>query len=282
MLVMLAVALGGCIDSGPSAEELKVMMIDSLVNLDSYKFTMDTKQSMEITDFSDASGPREMKMTVASHGVGAINLTGRAMWMTANTTTSSEDMGDVSNVMEMYFIGDTIYMGLDKNWTQLKMPFPEEAWGQQNQVKHQMELLNQSDIKLVGSEKIDGTSCYRVEVIPDMGTYSIILEEQFGSMPLAGVNMTALYENSEMEWTVWLAKDTNMPRKIEVSMMFTMTPELIGLPAEEIGDFEMSTDVVTLMLFSDYNQPLEITLPEDAKNAVSLPLFPMLGAPTAA
>jgi len=275
VLAIFVIAFAGCIGGGPSTEELKLMMVDPVKDMSSYRFTMDMEQEVEIFDLSVANESNSMKMTSRSVGAGDVNLTDKSMKMSISSVTSSDDMEDVTTDMEMYFISDTIYMTFDGNWTQLKIPLPEEMWDKQNQVKIQIELLNESAIELIGSEKINGTDCYKLKVVPDMDTYSKIFEEQFGSTPPVGVNLTALYENMEMKWDVWLAKDTHLPMKYQIYVNYIITPDMIEQQNNETKPFKMDAMLGATMNFYDFNQPIIVELPEEAKSAPPLSLFPI-------
>ncbi|MDM7912040.1 MAG: hypothetical protein QUS09_02995, partial [Methanotrichaceae archaeon] len=179
---------------------------------------------------------------------------------------------------ETYILNDTVYMGVDGNWTSFKLPNADLIWDRQNMVKNQAELLNNSEIELLGSENLDGQDTYKVKVVPDMETYSVVLSEQVGSvLPVAVLNISEMFRNSTLEWTSWITKDTHLLKKNEVQMNLVVTPESMGLPTNQTGDFEMRVDAASTIIFSDFNQPVEIILPEGAENATVIPLLP---APT--
>jgi hypothetical protein len=211
---------------------------------------------------------RTMTFETRSVGEGVLNVTDRAMKMTMTTATSSEEAGEIVSEMEMYMKGDTMYTNIDGNWT--KMPgMPEEMWDQQNQVKTQAELLNASEIELVGSEKVNGEDAYKVRVVPDTETFTMILNQQLGSMPLYTMNMTEIFEDSEMEWTTWISKESHLPLKNQVALDLTLTADMMGLPVGEMGDVEMEIESDSTVIYSNYNEPVVIEVPEEAMAAPS-------------
>ncbi|HII07805.1 MAG TPA: hypothetical protein HA349_10970 [Methanotrichaceae archaeon] len=267
LLALVIVAFSGCVEEKPSPEELKTMMIESVEKVETVAVAVDSDQTIKVVNHSETNRTlRTMSFETKSVGEGELNVTARAMKMTMTTTTSSEDMGEVVQEMEMYMQGDTMYTKIDGNWT--KLPgMPEDMWDQQNQVKTQAELLNASEIKLEGSEKINGEDAYKVKVVPDMETFTMILNQQMGSMPIQNMDITEIFNDSEMEWTTWISKESHLPLKNLVAMELTLTSDMMGLPVGEMGDVEMEIKSDSTVIYSNYNEPVVIVVPEEAKNA---------------
>ncbi len=269
LLALMVVAFSGCVDEKPSAEELKAMMIESVEDVETAAFAVDMEQTIKVTNNSETNRTlRTMSFETKSGGEGALNVTDRAMKMTTTTTTSSEETGEVVSEMEMYMKGDTMYTKIDGNWT--RMPgLPEDMWDQQNQVRTQAELLNSSEIELAGSEKVNGEAAYKVKVIPDMETFTMILNQQMGSMPLYAMNITEIFEDSEMEWTTWISKETHLPLKNQVALKMTLTSDMMGLPVGEMGEIDMEIESDSTVTYSNYNEPVVIEVPDEAMAAPS-------------
>ncbi|HOO54328.1 MAG TPA: hypothetical protein PLM24_05100 [Methanothrix sp.] len=269
LLALMVVAFSGCVEEKPSPEELKTMMIESVEKVETAAFAVDMDQTVKVVNHSETNRTLQtMTFDTRSVGDGELNVTAHAMKMTMITTTSSEDMGDVVSKMEMYMQGDTMYTNIDGNWT--KMPgMPEEMWDQQNQVRTQAELLNASEIELVGSEKVNGEDAYKAKVVPDTETFALILNQQMGSMPLYAMNVTEIFEESEMEWTTWISKESHLPLKNHLSMELTLTADMMGLPVGETGEIEMEVKSDSTVIYSNYNEPVEIVVPEEAMAAPS-------------
>jgi len=245
-------------------------MIESVDDVDTYAFTMDTDQSIKMVNHSETNRTLQtMNFETISEGEGVMNVSARALKMTmTTTTTSSDETGEVVTEMEMYMKNDTVYTNVDGNWT--RMPgMPEEMLDQQNQVRTLVEQLNASEIELVGSEKVNGEAAYKVKVVPDMDTFMMILNQQMGSMPFNAFNMTEIFEESEMEWTTWISKESHLPLKTEVSMELTLTNDLMNLPVGEMSDIEMTIKSESTVVYSNYNEPVDIVVPEEAMAAPS-------------
>ena len=109
-----------------------------------------------------------------------------------------------------------------------------------------------------------GEDAFKVRVIPDTEAFTTILSQQMGSMPFYAMNMTEIFEESEMEWTTWISKESGLPLKNQVSMKLSMTSDMMGLPVGEMGDIEMVVESESTVLYSDYNEPVVIEIPEEA------------------
>lgn len=287
ILALVAVAFSGCMERGPSEKELspgeiKNLMIDSVANLDSYRFNIESTQQIDVFNRS-TNDENVSTIKVTTVGDGAVNLTGRAMGVIQSLNIVSENNNATSGRSETYILNDTIYMSMDGNWTSLRLPSADLIWDRQNMVRNQAELINSSDIELQGSEVVDGQDTYKVKVVPNMNTYAAVLSEQVGSiLPVGALNLTEMYRNSSLNWVSWITKDTHLLKKNEVQMSLVVTPETIGIPTNETGDFEMHVNAAATTVFSDFNEPVEIVLPEGAKNATVMTILPTPSVPQAA
>jgi hypothetical protein len=105
--------------------------------------------------------------------------------------------------------------------------------------------------------------CYRINAIPDLEAYETMLTEQVGFLlPMDCINLSELYRSSNLSWTLWVSKDDGLLRKDHLEMRFPVTQEMTDLPPEKIADFPLEIDLNITTLYSDYNLPVEITLPE--------------------
>lgn len=164
---------------------------------------------------------------------------------------------------EIYVFMDRELRNLNGNWSHRRLYYPDAFWERQNITKSQAELLNRSQMELAGSEVIDGMDCYRINAVPDLEAYETMLTEQIGFLlPLDCINLSELYRSSDLSWTLWVSKDDGLLRKDHLEMRFPVTQEMTDLPPEKIADFPLEIDLNIATLYSDYNQPVEITLPE--------------------
>jgi hypothetical protein len=272
VLAIIVVALSGCTEKGPSSEELKGMLANSVANLDSYRFETEAGQNVHIRNTSaNATDANATSVVISSKGQGSVNLTAREMVITSNVTLISDSEGNMTPVKtETYFINDTIYMLIDQNWTKLQLPNSEDLWGRQNVVVHQVELLNNFKINLAGSEKIDGVDCYKIDVEPDIETFSTVLSEQMGSsLPLEYMNVSELFRSSNIKWTSWITKDAHYLKRNDLQMDVTVTPEVMGL-TDKTESFEMKINLNSVTTYRDFNANIRVAIPPEAARAQPL------------
>jgi hypothetical protein len=255
--------------SSASSDEINQIMAYSADDLRAYRFTVNSIQIIDLINQS-ANISNTSRMVINSSSNGAVNLTARSMRISSILSVHSDESKNATppSSSETYFLNDTIYMRLDKNWTQIGMPNPQELWNHEHMIRHQIELLNRSKLDISGYENIGGQDCFKVNVTPDLVTYGAVISEQMGStLPLAYLNFTELSQSGSIAWTSWIAKDSYLLKKTNMQIRLKLTPELMGLPVEKVGKFEMLVGFNATMLFLDYNQSTAIILPLEAKNA---------------
>jgi hypothetical protein len=254
---------------------LKEIVLGSKVQPTTYLFTLEMEQMMVISNISDSNETKEsQEILTKSIGAGALNLTGKAMKMVMATLAieAGQEENTSATSMEMYLLNDTMYMKIDGNWTktQLLGLSPKDIWKQQDKIGQQREGLNGSNITLLGMEKIDGTMCYKVKVIPDMKSYTAVTKEQLGSTTiLPYLNISALFNNTSISYVSWISKDGHLPMRTEITTNMTLRPEILGLPNKKAGNFEMHIETSYAMQFSGFDRIVKIALPEDAGKAVA-------------
>jgi superkiller protein 3 len=259
------------LSSSTPSDELMDMLINSANSLNSYSFTMNATQNISIAN-QTMNITKTANFEIGSSNDGAVNLTAQSIRLSNIGSMNIDGNKSVTSPeSKTYFINETIYMGLDKNWTLIKLQNTSQPWGQDHMAQHQVELLNRSTMKISELEKIDGQDCYRVEIIPNIESYTELVSEQMGtSLPLKYLNFTDLYKNSSIEWTSWVLKDSVILKKSDIGIKFTLTPEMLEIPVQEAGGWEINVSFNATMLFRDFNHPVEITLPEGAKNATEI------------
>ncbi len=157
--------------------------------------------------------------------------------------------------------------GQGKQW--VKMELTEEMWQQQSQIDQQIELLKSATaVNFVGSETVDGTACYVVEITPSMEALGNLLsQQQTTGIDFSQLNLADLFK--EMSVKEWIAKESYRVMKAEVDMLLEMRPADVG--ATEADFDKMTMDINMGMRLYDYNQPVSITLPPEALNAPEMP-----------
>ncbi len=283
MLFALALAMCSCSavcqlnDSATSndlsAEELAALLVNSTADLESYRFVMDMDQRTSLVNLSDPEGAAQI-IDSRSIGVGAINMTQRALKLVMATVVIPE--GDEGNATAMaideYLINDTLYMRLDGNWTALNIPFTEDVWSQQNTLEQQVEMLNGSNLTLLGSEAVAGVDCYKIKVDIDTQSLAAQLSQSSSPVPLQFINYSELFSDAVLEAYYWITKDTHLLKRSDIFESFVIRPADLGLEPKGPENLEMRVDADISMTFGGFNESINIELPAEARTAEALML----------
>ena len=255
-----------------NASELQALVANSSARLESYRFTMDMEQSIDLVNLTSNE---TQTLSTRTLGYGFANVTDRAMKLVLASLTVPE--GDDKNVtataIEEYLLNDTIYLKMDGNWTALRLPGVAEAWSRQNTMNQQVDMLNNSNPTFLGSEIIDDQDCYKLLVNIDTASFADQLAKQTGSyLSVQPMNFSSLFDNMTLQAYYWIAKDTHLLKKTEIWESFIVSPKSLGLPVNESENLEMSVDTTITMLFSGFNQRINVELPAEAAKAEPFPL----------
>ena len=254
------------------ASALQSLVVDSSAKLESYRFSMEMEQKIDLVNLS--SGDTQ-KLYTRSFGYGMANMTDRALKLSMASLTYAKGDEDNSSAMalEEYLINDTLYLKVDGNWTAMKMPGVADAWSQQNTMAQQLKMFNQSRLSLIGSEVVEGVDCYKVRAEMDMSTMADQLSGEVTSIvPMQSMNYTELFRNMRLDVYYWITKDTHLLKKTDVLEIFTVTPQSLGLNANESEDQEMRINAEVSMIFEGFNESVNIKLPAEAKKAQPFPM----------
>ena len=279
LALALVIPLASCgNDDGSSDVEISEAnliekAVSAIENIETCQFTM--QMNMDMTGKGNGES-FDMQMTY--DGTGTMDNLNQQMKMDMNMNMDMDMLGmdmDQEMDMEIYYIDDMMYtmtsnemMGTE--W--LKSPLPEGSWESQDMASQQTELLDAASLEILDGGVVNGVNCYKVEIIPNMLNLYEAMMQQPG-MSTEGLpedmNIADLVDMiKKVNVTQWYAKDTFFPMKADMSMTMVMTPENMG--DEMMGDMEMEMDMTMNIEFSDYNEPVSIELPPDAKNAVEM------------
>ena len=270
MVLSFAACDGG--EDSLLAQEIVNGATQAHINIKTYQMDMD--MLMEMT--GEAMG-ESLDMTMDVIARGAMDIENNQMQMDMVTTMTM--LGEAMDVeMEMYLIGNTMYTMTDipfmgATWTKSEMPGgtweeTAEQWGGPNTY---VGLLELAEIKVTGSEIVNGVDCYVVEVTPDMEKLWELAGQQTeltGGVPdIDEEFLDEVFQNYSVK--EWIAKDTYLLVKAEIEMAMEFDPEALDIPG---GDGDIAVDMTMSMLLYDYNEPVSIELPPEAEDAVEMPL----------
>ncbi len=271
LLLSLALALSltliGCAGGGLPQEEIDRIVANAATaaaEIDTGRVDVDVSMTLE-----QVGGSEPGEITAVIDATGALDNVDKEMQMIMNMNVDIPDEEEQEWTMEIYGTGGWMYMkmvipGQDEQWR--KMELTEEVWQQQGLLKQEIELLTTATkVKYVGSEVVNGTDCYVLEITPSIETLSNLMAQQlqFLDIDLSQLNLPDLLK--EMSAKEWIAKDSYLPMKVEVGMVIEIRPEDIGATKDDFKKMTMDTNMG--MSFYDYNQPVDIILPPEALNA---------------
>jgi len=251
---------------------LQSLVVDSSADLGSYRFTMEMEQKIDLVNLT--SGDIQ-KLYTRSFGYGMANMTDSALKL--SLASLSHAKGDEENTsataIEEYLINDTIYIKVDGNWTIMKMPGVADTWSAQNTMTQQLEMFNKSRLTLIGTEKVEGVDCYKVRAEIDMGTMADQLSAEVKSLvPMQSMNYSELFRNMALDVHYWITKDTHHLKKTDVTEVFVVTPQSLGLYGNESDDMEMRINSEVSILFEGFNESVNVNLPAEAMKAQPFPM----------
>lgn len=162
-----------------------------------------------------------------------------------------------------------------------KITLTDQTWESESQIFPPTELLETSSkANLTGNETVNGIDCYILNITPTFESMiNWIISQQQPDGPSifwwrTGFERsreiyTQAYENSSVK--LWIAKDSYLVIKSDVSALFEVTPSIlmpgdISIAYGEAGDHgygfdKITTDFTWQIYYSDYNQPISIKVP---------------------
>jgi len=141
-----------------------------------------------------------------------------------------------------YVDGETMYVEAAGQWQRQDLA-GSGLWGENSTLGRQRALLAAGEVSAVGSETVDGVETTVYEVEADPGAFESLLSQSPGS---AQASLTA----QNASYRLFVADDTGLPRRAELSTTVTARGQ--------------STRANVTIAFSDYGEPVSVTVPEAA------------------
>lgn len=280
----LAVSLFASFAAGAEAVEPTSNEIGNAVdNVESYEYeTVINTTTVTVTD-----GERQETHS-QSEGDGAVNLTEGEL-REAITSETSGDEAQINGEIESqtYLVNGTYYTATttpseETQWIQIDAP-ESEAFTMGPLAQHTA-LLNTSNITSADKTELNGTDTYMLELTVDLDEYQEEMSAEFGAANTsndADVD-TAAADNinqsiQELTVTMWVDTETYLPVKSEITTEIcfddlgdgNVTAE--NATTNETGSIDRSETTSTqTTYFKNYNEPVDITLPEEAEDAQTL------------
>lgn len=142
-----------------------------------------------------------------------------------------------------YVDGTTMFVQSAGEW-QTQDLSGSGLWGDGESLTRQRQILDSGDVTVAGGGTVDGTATTVLRVDPDTADLKALVQQQQTQQALED----ATIENATLRMHV--ANETALPRKVDLEMTMTVNGQ--------------STDTTVTMTFSDYDEPVEITIPDAA------------------
>jgi len=255
--IIVLFLVSGCV-ANMSSEELQNRLISANNNIDTYSGQMNM----------------DIKMTGADSAGGAINY---HLESTFSIDSPNKKMAIIGSMkmeaggvkqdidMETYIVDDYVYTKSMNTW--IKMQMDAKMWEEQDQVEQITKLIESGSLKQLNDENLNGKSYYVMEIIPDPEELGkMVLDQQQDSR----IKQMVDFENAIKSYKakIWVNKETFVMEKSEVKTVLEI--DLNDLDPEGKKTGKLVLDYSTTMTFDKINEPVNINLPEEAKNAQDL------------
>ena len=182
--------------------------------------------------------------------------------------------------LELYVLDNKQYTKLDQpgipsHWQVEDLS--AGTWESMHYWEHHVDLLQKSEIELLGTEKVNNIDCYAVQLSPDMAEFlkMMLAEQQLGQqfseeeIDIVTTMLSSLFVRfMDISAKEWIDKDTYLPRKTEMIMDIYISPdEFMELGLIILAGYEFTLGTNINLVMESYNEPLSIVLPPEAQEA---------------
>lgn len=260
-----------------TTDRLLHRMVDEAENVTTYSYAVNSETNASYSNSTSSSN-----VTVVSKSQGAVDMLNNAASSFMFLETISKGGESKVDLLEIYFINGSDYINWNGNWSSNAVPNITEGMKVHNEIVQQTNLIDMSDMKMVGTEVLDGQEAYVLRGSPREPLYrtyiGLALVSAISSSPISlprevlrasrDINNTQLLGNSEMVMTVWVDKDTYLLKKNMIETKIQATPKILNMTGE---DFTIAAETTEISTFTGFGAPVMIALPEGA--GASGPLF---------
>jgi len=197
----------------------------------------------------------------------AIDIENRQYEAHITVTAGVPGEGGFETGVEMYLLEGILYTlaqmpGEPAVW--VAEAAPAGTWEALQVLPEQAALLDDAEVTLLGTEKVDGVDCYKLGVVTDrQALLDAILAQQSLAQESSGVSddagaasfLAMFDELVEMSATQWVTTDTYLLRRAEMAVALDMVSMGLSL--------SMAVDINAW----GYGEPVVIELPEEAQEA---------------
>lgn len=250
VVVALAMLLAGCVGSLSPTDDADTEDTSEYVENDELLAAIDETDTYTF----EMTQSMEMGGEMTTEATGQVDETNEQFQIRMEMPFNADE------VTEMYLVDGTMYTSFDGEWVAIDLEDETDddldEWGGTGSLDDYADLIAEADLERTGTKEIDGVE---TDVI-DVGLSDIEGSTLFGSDDVEGVDDVDEYvENwglEEMTFEVYLDPETDTIYGYTFAM-------------ETSGD-ELSVGFETEMRFSDHGEPVDITLPEEAEDAMDM------------
>lgn len=271
LVLISSFSLAGCSGS-PTAQEITARTLAAGSQVQTYKFEMAMALNASGT-FNNKPGT----LNTALNGNGALDIANKQMQMMMNIDATVPGQGQQSIPLTFYRVGDWVYTRvslpvLGEQWVKSKAEQSTLTWPDQSAL--QLEMLQSAvEVVLLGTEDVNGVSCYKMEAKPDLAKISSWLQSFSQTTDLSRLNLGDLDLSKwvkQLSITEWISKDSYWINKAEISLKLGVGSSISATPSQSNNQFSM--DISETLRIYDHNKPVSITLPAEAQTAKEINL----------
>jgi len=272
MLLTVLIASMAASTADVSVDQLKQLMAQSAENLSSYTYSRSADSSALYSNSS-----LEKKLEVFKTTEGKADLRQKSAWWGSNLATKK---GAKALNWQSYFVNGSAYLNVGKNWTRFSSNDTSRINYDFNEIPGQIALIENSDMKLSGSENIAGKDYYRLLGKPNDAIFKAIIGRQILTALFASpiqlpeklknqsinIDTSGLINQSNIVVTAWVSKDNSLLKRLDINSSSTITPRILNISSP----FKIETSLNESTVYSNFGSPMKIELPKDAQNESSL------------
>jgi len=269
MLLAMLAALATASAQDVSIDQLLQMMENSDDNLTTYAYTRTAESRML---FSNESIHNEFDAVKTTEG--KVNMVDQEGWWDAKLTDRAN--GEILT-WEGYFLNGSEYWKEGQNWTKFIVSDKARIMDDYNELPGQVDLLRYSDMSIVGQEIFEGQEYYKLTGTPlgpiAEGIIGLQLVASYFPAPFSlpeelesrsfNMSETELSNNSRIELTAWVSKNTSLLKRLDINASLAVSPEILNITAP---DFRIESSLNESTIYQNFGSAVKIELPKDAQN----------------
>ena len=252
-----------------SVDQLLQMMENSDENLTTYTYTRDAESRML---FSNESLHEEFDAAKTTEG--KVNMVDQEGWWDAKL---KDRKNGETLTWEGYFLNGSEYWKEGQNWTKFIVNDKARIMDDYNELPGQVDLIKYSDMSIVGQEIFEGEEYYKLTGTPlgpiAEGIIGLQLVASYFPAPFPlpeelesrsfNMSETELYNNSRIELTAWVSKNTSLLKRLDINASLAVSPEILKITAP---DFRIESILNESTIYQNFGSAVKIELPKDAQN----------------